>query len=630
MKKIILGCICWLLLSQYCVAQLQIYPNHNHYKDYHKPRKTNFQKTSGAVDTLQLPFFEDFSELRFRLDTTKWIDSGGVFINNTTAIVPPSLGVASFDGVDEFGDPYEFTTVINIPIGLTDELISCPIDLSATNPGDSTYLSFYWQREGLGEFPDLEDSLRLQFKNNQDEWITQWIRPGGEPTEDFQQVLVVVTDTNTTDTTTFLHAGFQFRFQAFGRRSGIYDVWHVDYIFMDQGRSAQDTLANDITCVQNPSSFLSRYTAMPLNQYFANPLAETTDTLITTINDLDLLQDFPTYSCVITDTLTGRVLAELVSDESFLPTLPPNARGFSINALVPDNLLAETKSPLALQTTFLVATGDGRPSNDSISGITVLDDYYAYDDGTAEYGAGVNQAFGQVAIRFETNEPDTITDIVFHLTKFEEPIAGAFNMFVWRSIDVENNTAEIIDTISNINITYPDSINQFISVKAIRGSFDPIPVNGVFYVGWRQGIFNDRLTFGFDRNHDSTSEIFFEVSGQWRAFADEVDDEERGSILLRPVFGEREQDSVITSVIEPVRRRFQVYPNPAQGQIKLEGELPERIQWLDLNGRLLFENQLDTTQEEMTLSLIGVAPGTYVLKAIHQDQAVSYRRILVY
>ena len=69
-----------------------------------------------------------------------WIDQD-VFINDNYAINPWTIGVATFDGLDETGYPHDWTG--SGATGWADDLTSKPIDLSTYSVGDSIYISFF-------------------------------------------------------------------------------------------------------------------------------------------------------------------------------------------------------------------------------------------------------------------------------------------------------------------------------------------------------------------------------------------------------------------------------------------------------------------------------------------------------
>ncbi|MBK7390932.1 MAG: hypothetical protein IPI23_18200 [Bacteroidetes bacterium] len=81
---------------------------------------------TAATDTLKLPFFDDFSTYTVWPNADLWSDSSA-FVNFNFPINPPTVGVATFDGLDYEGNPYNNTNVN--AIGLCDNLTSKAIDL---------------------------------------------------------------------------------------------------------------------------------------------------------------------------------------------------------------------------------------------------------------------------------------------------------------------------------------------------------------------------------------------------------------------------------------------------------------------------------------------------------------------
>lgn len=199
-----------------------------------------YQLQSKASTTLQIPFLEDFSYA----PTSKypknslWLDSN-VYVNSTYPIAPPSIGVATFDGLNKNGYPYmPALTNTNVAF-LSDYLTSKPINLkvvAATSqtlqPSDSVALIFYYQARGRGENPEAGDSLGVDmFKPNQNAWQRVWARRGNTSpnTSDtaFKRAFIRIKDT------AFLQNGFQFRFKNYANPSGHFDHWHVDYILLN-------------------------------------------------------------------------------------------------------------------------------------------------------------------------------------------------------------------------------------------------------------------------------------------------------------------------------------------------------------------------------------------------------------
>jgi len=113
-------------------------------------------------------------------------DSINVYFNSNFPISPPSFCVATFDGLDSTGYPYDFSS--QTAHGIADSLTSHPIDLSVII--DSVYLSFQYQAQGNGNAPEQNDSLRLDFFSKADSsWVRVWSVPC-TGTHSFKKVMV--------------------------------------------------------------------------------------------------------------------------------------------------------------------------------------------------------------------------------------------------------------------------------------------------------------------------------------------------------------------------------------------------------------------------------------------------------
>jgi hypothetical protein len=228
-----------LYVSVFCLfsstlshAQVTTYPVQGNavLQNFHKANPAyqfqgNLKSKFGKRDTLELPFFDDFSESNLYPDSTKWLNNQ-VYINNHFPIQPPTLNVATFDVLDANGIPYRGT--INKDLStFGDSLVSQPINLKDSvgvpyTLSDSIILSFFYQPNGNGYHLNSEDSLRLSFKAEDGTWIQVWSVAGQSNSADFAQVLIPIKDVK------FLHKGFQFAFSTHTRQVGNANHWHVD------------------------------------------------------------------------------------------------------------------------------------------------------------------------------------------------------------------------------------------------------------------------------------------------------------------------------------------------------------------------------------------------------------------
>lgn len=576
-----------------------------------------------AQTPLALPFFDDFSTASGRPgidqpDPRRWQPGSGVYINNTMAINQPTVNVASFDGLRANGLPYVQTN--QFAQGYTDTLESLPINLAGLTAADSVYLSFYWQIRGLGELPDPGDSLTVQFRDRSGAWQTVWRMEGGVPNNNFPQAFVAVRNA------AYFHAGFAFRFRSYGRESGPFDTWNIDYVYLNRNRRLNDRFVKDVAMRQAPSPLFKRYTALPLAQYVQNPAAEMADSVTSDINNLFNNFNFTTLRFTVRDELTGRLVQDLPQTTSVLiPSLSSQRK-----SVVPTPVSGfGTATRAVLRYKFdLLTTDDQNPSiagvnlrqNDTLSGRAVLDDYYAYDDGTWEYGVQVGPR-ERVAVRFITNKADIMSGIRASIVPFRTNQSG--QPFV---ISVYSNAGgrpgAVIYQKSFIT-RYPAVRNGFVDFPFDRG----IAVKDTFYVGYQQISSSDTtlLRLGFDKNSPFGRQIFYNGGNNWEQNGNSPALNLQGAFMLRPVMGGK-STGVVTASPEPLSTLLQVYPNPTTGLIRWESPRLTRLEVVSLTGQLL--QVVEPGRGQQTLDLSHLPDGLYLLRLLEGERAVVQKLLI--
>src|SRR5690606_9637016 len=130
------------------------------------------------------------------------------------------------------------------------------------------------------------------------------------------------------------------------------------------------------------------------------------------------------YTSLVRNKLTGELITRM-DDKTEVNPIPQGLERRTIKASPVDPATLNTEiDSLYLETEIYIASGDTllnekgiyRESvnyvvNDTARSTFVLHDYYAYDDGTAELGVGVNQDRGKIAYQFVLEEPDVLTHI---------------------------------------------------------------------------------------------------------------------------------------------------------------------------------------------------------------------------
>lgn len=559
---------------------------------------------------LALPFFDDFSTAKGGVPVNNlWMKGSGVFVNNTLMKNHPSINVATFDGLNATGKPYEFSNPL--AQDFTDTLTSQAIDLSGKAIKDSVYISFFWLGKGLGEMPDSSDFLRLEFLSSTGSWVEAWQQQGYELDTVFTHTFVKIDDA------AFFHAGFQFRFRSFGRSSGSYDMWHLDYVYLNANRTSRDRFTPDLT-VRNPlTSLLNGFTAMPLTHYRkAAASYKATSVSTDVLNRSNSINKIVGYTFTVKDDSTGVEYYRAPASGS-VDFLGSQERRLTIP--VGTLTIPATYKKANLRYKFAMSTTDDQNaigdlrSNDSISAVTHLDNFYAFDDGSAEYGIQIPQRRGRVAVRYTMINADTLGGVYLSLLPFDTDISG--QSFLIQVYSDKDGLPDQLLTQQAIAARFTQDRNGFITCKFTN----PVAVPATFYVGWLQ-VGELPVTFGFDRNSFANERIYFNLGTTW-AVADNL----RGNIMIRPFLGA--QGVGVPVGVEPNEElSAQFFPNPGTGVINWKSNGVKRIDVYTIEGRLV----KTILPESGHLSAdLNIADGMYVLKAFDGKRTFAQKIIVV-
>jgi hypothetical protein len=621
--RLLVTAICFLIL-QAANAQFTLVPlpaPTNAQPDYQSQKKA--QARTKAV--LALPFWDDFSQVTTLPSPELWIGGSSTWVNNGLGIHPPSLNVATFDGVDSLGRPYSVNDVL--AKGFADKLESNPIDLSqvAAADVDSIFFSFYYQLKGRGELPDAGDRLLLEFRNAEGNWEEVWtIENDGVITTDvFTPVVLPVN-------VTFLHAGFQFRFKNFARLSGPYDTWHLDYVYLNKDKNAVNVSYPDRSVVSPLTSIFNTYRAIPKTHFFVDMQARLTrPTFIAHNLKLGNQQPVNYFSYLQVDryedgaiTAGPRVLLDsAVSIDGLL--LPQEFRTVEADLEGISNHLDETADSLLVNVKVALSSGDNKlPANDGDYDLKYapidfrlndttraaywLSSFYAYDDGAAEYGAALNQPGAQVAYQFNLvgETSGFINSVQLYFPKFGDETQQVIELMIWNDLnDVESSI--LYNEVINLQRTE----NNVLWQKKLNRS---VPVSGRFYVGWKQSS-AAVIAIGFDKNTNSGDKIFYNVSGTW-----EENQQLAGSLMIRPVFGENrsdpDPDPGPVGLEEEAVAGLAPYPNPSSGTFVVPGAI-SNLTVTDISGRAV-STTITETPTESTVSISDARSGVYVVQYI--------------
>jgi hypothetical protein len=521
-------------------------------------------------------------------DSSKiWLDHYA-YHNYRFGVNPRSLGVVTFDGLNEQGYPYQIGTSVT---NYGDRLTSKPINLGSFSASDSVYFSFLYQPQGLGDVPENGDSLLLEFYAPElSQWFHIWSVSGGA-TIPFKAVHVNVNDTK------FFKPGFQFRFRNYGGLSGALDHFHVDYVHLRSLSAYNDTTFKDFAFSNPINTLLKTYTSVPWDHYKASIGSKMTDSLFVNLyNGSTSAENYQNGQLTINQSnlqqglfvLPGFLLAEgqiNYNPLSFLDSYHDLSVGYEYSKVLPG----------ISQEFDVVGTASAQfPNlyqNDSTSFKQLFSNYYSYDDGSAEAAFGPTGTQARLAIRFDTYEPDSLIGVnLSFLPSVVDVSQKLFLITVWDNDNGQpGNVLYEDDAFSPRQPSYVNGNNNYQSYYF--ADTVKVPVGTTFFVGWRQ-LDPDRLNLGLDRNIDNHSTIRYSVDGGNNWYTAPFS----GSAMLRPIFSTLIDATLQTNEME--EKELTIYPNPSNGKLTVEFQNGNQAPLFVYNqlGQLMMSsdsNQLD-------------------------------------
>jgi hypothetical protein len=511
--------------------------------------KSDKRKGIAAADTLELPFFDDFSRLTVYPDQAKWLDKD-VFINNTYSNQQKTAGIATFDALDYTGRLYETAIASGFK---ADQLTSKPVNLSYT-PADNIYFSFFYEPGGLADAPETKDSLTLQFyAPAESKWYSIW-RAEGTTIHPFKPVIIPVENPR------FLKRGFQFRFINYASLSsasgdpsmtGNCDQWNIDYIVLDKNRNNADTIPKDVSFTTPVRSSLKTLEAMPWKQFRKVFLSEMGPWIQIHYQNNDKIIRNITRNFEIKDVYKNTIVYPFTAGAT---NIDPGARiDYKANLLYTFNTDNPDSALFRIKSYFITDIFDPK-QNDTLIYYQKFSNYFAFDDGTAESGYGINglgSRNSMVAYRFRSFMADTLRAIqICFNDSYQNANQRAFDLLVWS--DNNGIPGDVVYIQENMMVTQGDGINGFYTYILN----DPLMVNGDFYVGWKQRS-ETFLNAGFDINTLHGGRQYYWLNGNWSI------SQTTGSLMIRPMVGNMVKVTS-TGDIKQKNYNLKIWPNPVK------------------------------------------------------------------
>ena len=589
-KKIFFKFI-FLFLFQNIFAQAQLFTDENMPTPLIKVKEEEMRNTP---DTLGFgpaqPFFDDFSTGGQNINPNLWFLGGNHKEPNKSrfaGVLPPSVGVLTFDGLDATGTPYQTTFVS----GEADVLESHYLNLSAITAGDSVIFSFYLQPQGKSEKPEVTDSFCVYFRANTGNYIKVYAKAGSALTP-FKKIMIPVNNP------LFFHTQFQIKMKSIGALYGHLDNWQVDYIYMGTSRSIIDSTHSDVAFSEVQGGPFGTYTAIPYQQFTGKTLMQP---FTAVVNNLKNSFASPDIEAKITDPVGNSVFTtgNQATNTPLIPAYSEFQQPF--NPFTDQNLNAYTSSYLLKLS--LPADIDGVSGNNRYYEKMRVDSVFAYDDGEADGSYGIQDApkgFGQ---KFNISSTDSIIAV---WVCFAPRLNGngnqtlymddyPFRLTIW---DAPNPNSILYQQLIGTRVNYGDSLNYF-----HRYTFShPISVSGDIWIGVQQ-IDYWPIGVGFDTHYDNRTKVYWDSVGNW------VQSQVKGTLMIRPEFQNIQYNALPATAISSTfaeDTKISVYPNPLVSN-QLQIQLPDNTANYemivrDMQGKICFTTFLQI-RDNQSLSL---------------------------
>ncbi len=591
--------------------------------------------------SLSIPFLDDFSyctKTKYP-KASLWADSN-VYINSGFPIAPPSIGVATFDGLNKHGYPYT-PGLLNLASSKpADTLTSLPINLYTTPnshtiiPTDKVGLTFYYQARGNGENPELNDSLILDlYKPLLNKWVPVWRKQGSNNVNfsdtAFYRAFISIKDPD------YFHDGFRFRFRNKATTAGDFDHWNLDYVYLNMNRdSIGDTLYNDLTFANVPTPFLKDYSAMPFQQYKSSEMSHKNSVLIK--NNYSQQISFK-YENKLYNQSGANVYSYPGSNDNLGPFKSVGYCSFQpISNPAGDASFTYLFPNMTDSTDFMIkhvvdrgttSSSDFILENDTVIQYHPFRNYYAYDDGSAEAGYYVTGVGGKIAIKIRVNVTDTLRAmrIYFDPVGMVSVVSNThstshFTMSIWADGGTNGPGSRIHLDAAKLPIFYDTNFRAIpeyqLSQKVILGP-------GTYYLGFQQES-PDGIAVGFDKNYDSHTNTYFDSGSGWTQSVF------RGSLLIHPVFGGYVPPPVgINEYAKNDKDLFIIYPNPSREEFFISGPQLPHVTYHVYNtlGQDLLNGSLENTKQAVNTSTL--SSGIYFLSLKENGKTLQQQKIIL-
>ena len=509
-----------------------------------------------STDTLVPPFTDDFSYPSDKPSPALWQDAK-VWVNDEMALFQNSLGVATFDGLNENGFAYKENALGSD--SLADVLTSAYLDLQGLS---NVYLSFQLQEGGRGELPSNNDSIVVEYWSPVTaDWTQVWGQKGSGTSGPFSSVILPVQGAN------YLQKGFRFRFAAYGARAGAYDIWNVDYVQLDKDRNPSDTIITEPAIARAHPLIIGSgaYTSWPWWVSNASSVANRPSTLefIYRRNGAVPSGGWSLNLGQFRWEENGSLIQQTTAVPVITNTQHNQDQTFTVS--VPSTAMTSFSGPTTVSTkVWFDGSAAGFRSNDTVRGTLTLNNYLALDDGSAERAYAVQNVIGgRVAQKFKVGGlggSDTLKGMYFNFVDAGEAYTSTFRMAVWAPADSGDGPG---------NILYMSDSLYRPFTGYYRGDMIPYELDSSVSLNAYAEVWLGYICTSSNPMYLGLDQQRTLPSGMPRYYGDGFNwyqSLEPGVAMMRPYF----RYSPTDMAVEELAQDFKVYPNPSSGSLSIE------------------------------------------------------------
>jgi hypothetical protein len=509
-----------------------------------------------STDTLVPPFTDDFSYPSDKPSAALWQDAK-VWVNDEMALFQNSLGVATFDGLNEYGFAYKENALGSD--SLADVLTSAYLDLQGLS---NVYLSFQLQEGGRGELPSNNDSIVVEYWSPVTaDWTQVWGQKGSGTSGPFSSVILPVQGAN------YLQKGFRFRFAAYGARAGAYDIWNIDYLQLDKDRNPSDTIITEPAIARAHPLIIGSgaYTSWPWWVSNASSVANRPSTLefIYRRNGAVPSGGWSLNLGQFRWEENGVLVQQTTAVPVITNTQHNQDQTFTVS--VPSAAMNSFSGPTTVSSkVWFDGSAAGFRSNDTVRGTLTLDNYLALDDGSAERAYAVqNVVGGRVAQKFKVGGlggSDTLKGMYFNFVDAGEAYTSTFRMAVWAPADSGDGPG---------NILYMSDSLYRPFTGYYRGDMMPYELDSSVSLNAYAEVWLGYICTSSNPMYLGLDQQRTLPSGMPRYYGDGFNwyqSLEPGVAMMRPYF----RYSPTDMAVEELAQDFKVYPNPSSGSLSIE------------------------------------------------------------